>query len=69
MGRTGTYIGVIKLEQDYYNDKIKLLDPFLTVVQMKRQRMKMLQKPAQYVYMVRCVKDLVRTEEVAYYDN
>ena len=45
------------------------MDPFLTVVEMRRQRMKMVQKPSQYVYIIRCVKDVVRAEEVAYYDN
>ena len=45
------------------------MDPFQTVVEMRRQRMKMVQKQVQYVYMVKCVKDVVRTEEMDYYEN
>ena len=45
------------------------MDPFQTVVEMRRQRMKMVQKQAQYVYMVKCVKDVVRLEELVYYEN
>ena len=69
VGRTGTFLGVYKLIQDYYNPKVKVLDPFQTVVEMRRQRMKMVQKQAQYVYMVKCVMDVVRAEEIDYYDN
>ena len=35
------------------------LDPFETVVSMRRQRMKMVQKPMQYNYMFRCLADYV----------
>ena len=69
VGRTGTFISVYKLINDYFNTKVRKLDVFLTVVEMRRQRMKMVQKPSQYVYILQCLKDVVRQEEVDYYDN
>ena len=35
------------------------LDPFETVLTMRRQRTKMVQKPMQYNYMFRCLADYV----------
>lgn len=69
VGRTGTFICLYKLMSDYFSPKVEQLDPFKTVLEMRTQRMKMVQKPSQYVYIFRCVKDMVRTEEVVYYDN
>ena len=46
VGRTGTFLGVYKLIQDYYNSRVKVLDPFQTVVEMRMQRMKVVQKQA-----------------------
>ena len=69
MGRTGTFICLYKLVEEYFNNKIRRLDPFLTVLEMRRQRMKMVQKPSQYVYIFSCLRDFVRQEEVAYYEN
>ena len=39
--------------------QVEELDPFETVLTMRRQRMKMVQKPMQYNYMFRCLADYV----------
>ena len=67
VGRTGTYIAVHKLLEDYLDRKTRLLDPYTTVMQMRRQRMKMVQKAQQYVYIFKCLKDEVKDEEGGYY--
>ena len=69
VGRTGTFIAVYKLIEDYFNPKEKVLDPFQTVLEMRRQRMKMVQKPPQYVYIFKCLSEMVKQEEGDYYDN
>ena len=69
MGRTGTFICLYKMVEDYFNKKVRRLDPFMTVLEMRRQRMKMVQKPQQYRYIFSCIRDFVRQEEVLYYDN
>merc|ERR1712098_924139 len=66
VGRTGTFICLYKLVEDYDNKKVKRLDPFQTVVEMRRQRIMMVQKPSQYRYIFSCVRDFVRQEEVPY---
>ena len=79
VGRTGTFIGLYKLIQDFLDDevifnfinnkylnlilqKVKILDPFETVLEMRKQRMKMVQKPMQYHYMIKCLADFVAEE-------
>ena len=42
------------------------LDPFETVLTMRRQRMKMVQKPLQYHYMIKCLADHVAIETTEY---
>ena len=69
VGRTGTFICLYKLVEDYFNKKVRKLDPFMTVLEMRKQRMKMVQKPSQYRYIFSCTRDLVRQEEIPYYDN
>jgi len=69
VGRTGTFICLYKLVEDYFNKKVRRLDPFMTVLEMRKQRMKMVQKPSQYRYIFSCTRDLVRQEEIPYYDN
>ena len=39
-----------------------------TVLEMRKQRMKMVQKPPQYVYIFKCLRDEVKTEEGGYYE-
>ena len=43
----------------YFLSQVEELDPFETVLTMRRQRMKMVQKPMQYNYMFRCLADYV----------
>ena len=69
MGRTGTFLAVYKLVLDYFNTKVGVLDLFHTVFEMRQQRMKMVQKPPQYVYIVKCLAHVVKEEEGDYYEN
>ena len=39
--------------------KVDQVDPFETVVTMRRQKMKMVQKPMLYYYIFRCLADYV----------
>ena len=47
------------LVTSHYCLQITVLDPFATVLAMRRQRIKMVQKPMQYHYMIRCMADYV----------
>jgi protein tyrosine phosphatase len=42
------------------------LDPFETVLTMRRQRVKLVQKPIQYHYMIKCLADYVVGETSVY---
>ena len=42
------------------------LDPFETVLSMRRQRVKLVQKPIQYHYMIKCLADYVVGETSVY---
>ena len=81
VGRTGTYIGLLKLIKDYQkkvsystnihcttsrHEQVPELDPFETVLAMRRQRVKMVQKPMQYHYMIKCLADYVVGETSDY---
>ena len=47
------------------------LDVFSTVMKMREQRMKMVQKPQQYLYIFKCLRDEVRSATALgdyYYD-
>ena len=81
VGRTGTFIGLYKLIKDYQNKvrvwvdgigfdayqyQVAELDPFETVLTMRRQRVKMVQKPLQYHYMIKCLADYVVGETSEY---
>ena len=67
VGRTGTFIAVYKLVDDYHDEKKIRLCPFTTVLEMRKQRMKMVQKPAQYVYIFKCLRDEIKGK--VYYDQ
>ena len=45
----------------------KYLDVYDTVLQMRYQRRKMVQKQEQYMYVYRCLRDEVNSEEGGYY--
>ena len=42
------------------NFRKKELDVFSTVLSMREQRMKMVQKPQQYLYIFKCLRDEIR---------
>ena len=84
VGRTGTFIAVYKLIEEYLDDKyINLpimiyiyslifrkqnLSVYHTVVEMRGQRMKMVQKPQQYIYIFKCLRDEVKNQESSGYE-
>ena len=69
VGRTGTFIAVFKLVKDYMNSKVRVLDFKKTVLEMRKSRMKMVQKKEQYVYIFKCIREEVKTEEGGYYQE
>ena len=50
VGRTGTFIALYKLWNDYYNPEVKTLALLPTVVALRAQRSLMVQKCVQYRY-------------------
>ena len=68
VGRTGTFIALYKLIEEYHDRKKRDLDVFNTVMEMRQQRMKMVQKPPQYVYIFQCLRDEIKSEEGDYYE-
>ena len=69
VGRTGTFIAVFKLVKDYMNSKVRVLDFKKTVLEMRKCRMKMVQKKEQYVYILKCLMEEVKTVEGDYYQD
>ena len=69
VGRTGTFIAVFKLVKDYMNTRVKALDFKKTVLEMRKHRMKMVQKKEQYVYVFKCLREEVKTVEGDYYQD
>ena len=69
VGRTGTFIAVYKLVKDYMNSKVRALDFKKTFLEMRKCRMKMVQKKEQYVYVFRCIREEVKTNEGEYYQD
>ena len=67
VGRTGTFIAVYKLTNDFLNNKVKVLDVHETVLEMRRTRMKMVQKKEQYLYVYKCLRDEIKSEVGEYY--
>ena len=67
VGRTGTFIAVSKLISDYHNLKKDVMDPYYTLLQMRRCRPKMVQKREQYAYIFKCLRDEIRSEDGGYY--
>ena len=69
VGRTGTFIAVYKLLNDYHDETKERIDPYSTVLEMRGCRMKVVQKKEQYVYIFKCLRDEVKTEEGDYYKD
>ena len=56
VGRTGTFLSVYKLWLDYINPEVKELAVFPTVLELRKQRCKMVQKKEQYAYIAKCLR-------------
>ena len=69
VGRTGTFIAVFKLVKDYLNSNVRALDFKKTVLEMRKCRMKMVQKKEQYVYIYKCLREEVKSQEGEYYQD
>ena len=67
VGRTGTFIAVYKLLGDYHDQNKHKISPYSTVMEMRRCRMKTVQKKEQYAYIFKCLRDEVKFEEGDYY--
>jgi protein tyrosine phosphatase len=68
VGRTGTFLALYKLWLDYTNENVKSLAIFPTVLSMRHQRCKTVQRAAQYVYIAKCLSHMVSTEKGDYYE-
>jgi len=53
VGRTGTFIALYKLWTDYLQPSCRMLAIMPTVITLRRQRCKMVQKPVQYQYIAK----------------
>ena len=69
VGRTGTFIALYKLWEDYNNPNVKTLALLPTVVDLRTQRCLMVQKNVQYGYIAKCLSFMVSTEEGDYYED
>ena len=69
VGRTGTFIALYKLWEDYNNPNVKTLALLPTVVDLRTQRCLMVQKNVQYGYIAKCLSFMVSTEEGDYYES
>ena len=69
VGRTGTFLALYKLWNDYNNPNIHSLALLPTVVTLRCQRCLMVQKSVQYCYIAKCLSFMVSTEEGDYYES
>ena len=69
VGRTGTFIALYKLWNDYNNPYVKTLALLPTVAHLRTQRCLMVQKNVQYGYIAKCLSFMVSTEEGDYYES
>merc|ERR1719266_1085298 len=69
VGRTGTFIALYKLWQDYKNPNVTSLAILPTVVELRQQRTSMVQRPKQYCYVAKCLSFLISMEEGDYYEG
>ena len=69
VGRTGTFLALFKLWNDYNNPNVHSLALLPTVVTLRSQRCLMVQKSVQYCYIAKCLSFMVSTEEGDYYES
>ena len=69
VGRTGTFMALYKLWNDYNNPNVPILALLPTVVTLRSQRCLMVQKSIQYCYIAKCLSFMVSTEEGDYYES
>ena len=69
VGRTGTFLALYKLWNDYNNPNVHSLALLPTVVTLRCQRCLMVQKSVQYCYIAKCLSFMVSTEEGEYYES
>ena len=69
VGRTGTFLALYKLWNDYNNPNVLNLALLPTVVSLRSQRCLMVQKSIQYSYIAKCLSFMVSTEEGDYYES
>ena len=62
----GSFIALYKLTMEYHDHSVNDLDLFMTTVEMRRQRKKMIQKPEQYRYVLKCLGDYVHAQVSGY---
>jgi tyrosine-protein phosphatase non-receptor type 11 len=55
VGRTGTFLALYKLWQDYQDPGVATIALLPTVLHLRRQRDLMVQRPAQYRYIAQCL--------------
>jgi len=68
VGRTGTFLALYKLWLDYTNENVKSLAILPTVLSMRQQRCKTVQRAAQYVYIAKCLSHMLSSEKGDYYE-
>jgi len=69
VGRTGTFIALYKLWLNYLDPSVTSLAILPTVLAMRHQRCKMVQKLVQYCYIAKCLSFLLGDEEGDYYEG
>lgn len=47
----------------------RYLNVYKTVLKMRKQRMKMVQKPEQYIYIFKCIRDEIKRSDGQYYEE
>ena len=45
------------------------MNVYKTVLKMRKQRMKMVQKPEQYIYIFKCIRDEIKRSDGQYYEE
>ena len=64
IGRTGTFLALYKLWMDFQSPSCHQLAILPTVLALRQQRMKMVQKSVQYSYLASCIRFLKNRKNV-----